>query len=169
MAVLLAAAQPADPPAQPPPASASTSREQCRNATPSADKDEIVVCAERQEGYRINSDVLEANRATKQRGQRPRIVNNVERAPTLCDQIGGCHALEQINIVNTALIAAQMLAKAAKGENVGHMFRTRPEATEYELYLEAKRQREAREAEIQAQERAAVEAAAKKASKVDGD
>ncbi len=49
------------------------------------------------------------------------------------------------------------------------MFKTQPEPSEYDLYLEAKRNREAREAEIEAQERAAAEAAAKKASKVDGD
>ena len=62
-----------------------------------------------------------------------------------------------------------MVARAAQGESVGNMFKTRPEMSEYELYLEAKRQREAREAEIEIQEQAAAEAAAKKASKVDGD
>ena len=168
VAALLAAA---DPPAAPPPEApaAKAADEQCRNTTPSPDKDEIVVCAERQEGYRINTDVLEASRAAKGRGQRPKVIDNVERSPTLCEHIGGCHALEQLDLINTALIAAQMVARAAQGESVGSMFRTRPEMSEYELYLEAKRQREAKEAEILAAERAAVEAAAKKASKVDGD
>ena len=62
-----------------------------------------------------------------------------------------------------------MLARAAKGESVGDMFKTQPEPSEYDLYLEAKRNREAREAEIEAQNKAAAMEAAKKASKVDGD
>ena len=74
MAAGLAAAQPADPPAQPPPEQpAATASTDCRTATPAPDKDEIVVCAEREEGYRINPDVLEANRAVKNRNKpRPR-------------------------------------------------------------------------------------------------
>ena len=172
LAAFLAAAQPADPAAQPPldqPAAAPAAKEDCRTARPTPDKDEIVVCAERQEGYRINSDVMQASRAAKQRGQRPKIIDNGTRSPTLCEHIGGCSAVESLNIVNTALIAAQLLARAAKGESLGDMLKTQPEPSEYDLYLEAKRNREAREAEIEAQERAAAEAAAKKASKVDGD
>ena len=112
---------------------------------------------------------MEASRAVKQRGQRPKIIDNGTRAPTLCEHIGGCSALKSLNIVNTALIAAQLLARAAQGESVGDMFKTQPEPTEYQLYLEAKRNREAREAEVEAQIKAAAVEAAKKASKVDGD
>ena len=168
LAALLATAQPAEPAAQPPPEQPAA-KEDCRTTTPTPDKDEIVVCAERQEGYRINPDVMEASRAVKQRGQRPKIIDNGTRAPTLCEHIGGCSALESLNIVNTALIAAQLLARAAQGESVGDMFKPQPEPTEYQLYLDAKRNREAREAEVEAQIKAAAVEAAKKASKVDGD
>ena len=156
----------ADPAAAPPPSPAAAADKECRNTTPGPDTDEIIVCAERQEGYRIDPDILEASRGSKQRGQRPKIIDNSTRAPTLCEHIGGCSAMESLNIVNTAIVAAQMVARAAQGESVANMFKTRPEASEYEIYLEAKREREAREALDAA---AAAEAAAKVASKVDGD
>ena len=168
LSIALLAAEPAgQAPASQAPATAPP--QECRNTTPSPDKDEIVVCAEKQEGYRINTDVLEASRGAKRRGQRPKIVDHTTRAPTLCEHIGGCRALEQIDLIGTALTAAQLAARAAQGESVGSILRTRPEMSEYELYLEAKRQREAKEAEVVAAERAAAETAAKKASKVDRD
>jgi hypothetical protein len=40
-----------------------------------------------------------------------------------------------------------MATRLSKGEEIGSMFRTTPEPTEYQLYLWAKQRREAREAE----------------------
>ena len=106
---------------------------------------EIIVCVERPQGYRLNPDVMEAKRAVRQQNQRPKTEDNLSRAPTLCEYNGGCPGLASLDILNTALIAGQMALKAAQGENVAKMFVTNPQASEYELYLQAKREREARE------------------------
>ena len=107
---------------------------------------EIVVCAPRIEGYRIDPDVLKARRLKK---------NNVKpRGPerlvdNSCASVGpmGCRGGAGINLVAAAITVATMLQKAANGENVGEMFITDPQTDEYQLYLQAKREREAKEAE----------------------
>ena len=52
-----------------------------------------------------------------------------------------------IDLLGAAMVLGTMATKAVKGENVGKMFVTDPQPTEYQLYLEAKREREAKEAE----------------------
>jgi len=122
----------------------------CGPAPAGIEPGEIFVCAPRPQGYRIDPDVLEADRA-KRRGKRER----PERmADTSCASVGpmGCTGMggAGIDIIGGALVAATMVAKAIRGENVGKRFITDPQPTEYELYQEAKREREAREAEAAA-------------------
>ena len=128
--------------------------ETCRTQPPTADATEIVVCAERPQGYRLDPDVRTAKR--QKRSSRP-TRSTAHMRDSNCASVGpmGCTGYAPVNLVGVALTAVQMAAKAAQGENVGNMFVTRPEASEYELYLAAKRQREAEEAE------AAVKAAVK--------
>ena len=52
-----------------------------------------------------------------------------------------------INIFGAALTAAEMASRLAKGQEIGSMFVTDPEPSEYQLYLAAKAAREAKEAE----------------------
>lgn len=140
-------------PAQPKPKPALASApEPCKPTEPKdvkADTTEIVVCAQRVEGYRIDPDVLEAARAKKNhtRPRRPeRLVDNS------CQMVGpmGCRGGAGINLVAAAVTAVTMVERAVKGENVGEMFITDPQPDEYQLYLEAKHAREAREAEQKA-------------------
>ena len=109
------------------------------------DTREIVVCAPRIEGYRIDPDVLAAARHAKNRKpKRPeRLVD------TNCQAVGpmGCRPMAGIDLLAAAVTAATMVEKAVKGENVGKMFITDPQPSEYELYMESKRAREAKEAE----------------------
>jgi len=65
-----------------------------------------------------------------------------------CAMIGpmGCRFVPGINLVDAALTLATMVDKAVRGENVGRMFITDPQPDEYQLYLEAKRRREGRQA-----------------------
>ena len=49
-----------------------------------------------------------------------------------------------INLLAASAITATLLKKASIGENVGKMFLTNPEPSEYRLYLEARREREER-------------------------
>jgi len=121
---------------------------------------EIVVCAPKQDGYRIDPDVMKAQRIKKDNGKKrgpERLVDNS------CASVGpmGCRGGAGINVIAAAVTAATMLKKAVSGENVGEMFITDPQPDEYQIYLRAKREREAREAEeaAAAQARAAEDSA----------
>ncbi|MFL6734589.1 MAG: hypothetical protein ACJ8EY_07825 [Sphingomicrobium sp.] len=140
-------------PAKPTPAPA------CQTPIPT-EPGEVVVCAVRPNGYRIDPDVLQAMRHKKNdtRPKRPdRMVD------TSCKVVGpmGCPMAPIVDFLQIAMAAGKMADRAARGESVGNMFITNPQMSEYELYVAAKREREAKEADaaLQAQIRAdAVEA-----------
>lgn len=138
---------PAKPPAKAP-AATVTSAEGCGPVPATAEPGEIFVCAPRPEGYRLNPDVMEAKRALRNgRPKRPERMKDNSCAsvgPMACGPAGG------IDLLGAAMTLGTMAAKAARGENVGNMFITDPRPTEYELYVEAKRRREAKEAEAAA-------------------
>ena len=119
------------------------------------DTREIVVCAQKVEGFRIDPDVLKAQRIKKKNKARgpERLVDNS------CASVGpmGCRGGAGINLVAAAITAATMLQRAASGGNVGEMFVTDPQPDEYKLYMQAKREREA--AELEAAEKAKAKAA----------
>jgi hypothetical protein len=73
----------------------------------------------------------------------------------------GCGPPAGINIVQAGIVAATMVGKAVKGENVGEMFITDPQPDEYQIYVELKRQREAEEAAKAAKLKAKAAEAAK--------
>ena len=72
-----------------------------------------------------------------------------------------------INLLAAAATLAEMGERLSKGEEIGSMFVTDPHPSEYQLYLEAKHDREAAEAEkakvAKAKAAAAAAAAADKA------
>ena len=143
------AAAPATSPAPPPKADNG-----CGPTPRDIEPGEIFVCAPRPQGYRIDPDVLEANRA-KRRGK----LKRPERmADTSCSSVGpfGCSGLGGggINLLGAAMVLGSMATKAIQGENVGKMFITDRTPTEYELYQEAKREREAKAAEAAAKAKA---------------
>jgi hypothetical protein len=113
----------------------------------------IIVCAIRPEGYRIDPDVLAARRMKKKAD--PGAPRNPHEgyADNNCAVVGpmGCRFGPTIDLAAAAVTAATMVEKAVKGENVGKTFVTDPTRNEYQLYLEAKREREAREQQKKAQ------------------
>ena len=125
------------------------------------DTTEIVVCAQKVEGFRIDPDVLKAQRIKKKNKARgpERLVDNS------CASVGpmGCRGGAGINLVAAAITAATMLQRAASGENIGEMFVTDPQPDEYKIYMQVKREREATELEAaekaKAKTKAATEAA----------
>jgi hypothetical protein len=123
-------------------AAPATPSEPCRNRQEK--QGDIIICAERPNGYRLNSDVMEAKRELKrQRLKRPEnFVHND------CATVGpmGCRGGPYINLVAAVATAAEMAQRIAEGKEIGSMFKTTPEPTEYELYKEAKARREAKEA-----------------------
>ena len=127
---------------------AETAPERCAAPPPTMEPGEIFVCAPRPQGYRLNPDVMEAKRQLRSgRPKRPERMRD-----TSCASVGpfGCTPGTGIDLIGGAIVAATMAARAARGENVGRMFVTDPQPTEYELYVEAKRIREAKEAEAAA-------------------
>ncbi len=134
---------PATPPAPTPRAAAAPSA--CAAPPVEKDKGEIFVCAPRPEGYRIDPDVLKASKQARNRTRPKRPERLVD---TSCATVGpfGCTATG-IDLLNAALVAAAMAQKAISGGNVGQMFVTDPQLSEYELYQLAKSEREAKEAE----------------------
>lgn len=132
------------PPAPPP---AAKAEESCASAETKADTRTIVICAQRPQGYRLSPDVMEAKRELRSGGRRKRPERFNDGACSVGPQ--GCPSAG-INLIGAALTAAEMAARLAKGQEIGSMFVTDPQPTEYQLYLEAKRRREARGAEARA-------------------
>jgi hypothetical protein len=155
MLAQVAAADPA--PSSPPAATAPEPAADC--SQPSADSDTIVICTERPQGYRLDPDVMQAKRETHSGGRpvRPggRVIPDCATGvgPQPC-MVGG------VNLIGVALTAAEMAKRVATGEEVGSMFKTDPNPTEYQLYQMAKARRESEEAE-QAAAKAREKAAAR--------
>ena len=164
LAIALAAqagAAPASPPPKPV-AAPARSAEGCSPAPARIEPGEIFVCAPRPQGYRIDPDVLEAERA--KRSGRPKRPERM--ADTACASVGpfGCTGGmggAGIDLIGAAMVLGSMATKAVRGENVGAMFVTDPQRSEYDHYVEAKRLREAREAAAKATSAAAPPAATK--------
>lgn len=125
-----------------------------------ADSRTIVICTQRPEGYRLNPDVMEARRETHSGGRPTRpggkvIPDCATVGPAPCVSAG-------INLIGAALTAVEMAKRLSKGEEVGSMFVTDPQPSEYQLYQMAKEKREAEDAEKAAA--AMVKAATSKAA-----
>ena len=164
-AVLIAFAQAASAaPATPEPAPAAAPvAEPCRPGQRGANPSEIVICAERSDGYRLNPDVMEARREARS-GSRPTRPGPGGMKDGTCS-VGpmGCGPPAGINLIGAALTAAEMARRVADGKEIGSMFETDPHPSEYQLYQAAKARREAEAAEKAAKARgqAAAEADAK--------
>lgn len=124
---------------------------------------QIVICAPRPQGYRLNPDVMEAKRAIRRGGLKPPEYRTKDSS---CATVGpmGCFNAG-INLLAAAATAAEMAKRLAEGKEVGSLFVTDPHPDEYQLYRMAKGLREAREAEAAtaAKLKAAEEARAKPA------
>ena len=140
-------APPASSPKKPASAATASAPNSCVPGQRTSNPNEVVICAPKIEGYRLNPDVMEARREIRS-GGRPTRPGPMGAKPRDC-AVGpwACGPQAGINLVGAALTAATMVKKAVSGENVGQMFVTDPHPSEYQLYLAAKARREAREAE----------------------
>jgi hypothetical protein len=146
---------PAAPPQQPAPRDCAA-----QNQDPKANQ--IVVCAIRPQGYRIDPDVLEARRLKKQ-GSTGRPHNPHESyADRSCATVGpmGCRGGPTINLLAAGATLAAMADRLSKGQEIGSMFVTDPHPSEYQLYVEAKKRREAEAAAKAAAKQPAAQARA---------
>ncbi len=155
VALLLAAQAAAGPPPPDTKPPARTAADACSPRTPDANAREIVICAPKPQGYRIDPDVLAAKKAKKQAlAGRPKPPSKMP--DTSCTVVGpaGCIMTPGINLIAAAATAAEMAERLSKGQEIGSMFVTDPQPTEYQLYKEAKAKREAEEAEKAAKAKA---------------
>ena len=153
---------PPKPPAKPADAEVKAA-ERCPTLPANAQPGEILVCGQRPQGYRLDPDVMAARREAHRGGNRPKRPDRMR--DTSCAVVGeaGCiGANPGINLIGAALTAAEIASRLVKGQEIGSIFVTDPQPTEYQLYQEAKREREAKEAE------AAAIAKAKAAQQVHG-
>jgi hypothetical protein len=147
------------PPAPPKTPAAVAPADDCVKRQTDPNNREILICAPKIEGYRLNPDVLEARREMHTGGRPTKPgpwnakPNDCAVGPMGCQQAG-------INLIGAALTAAEMAKRVAEGKEIGSMFITDPHPSEYQLYLAAKARREAEEAEKKA---AAVKAKAQAA------
>ena len=143
-------------PAASPPATkpAQSSVPDCSPPKPDPNSRQIVICAVKPEGYRVDPDVLEAKRELRS-GGRPKPPEDFKQ--NNCATIGpmGCRGT-YFNVIAAAVAAAQVADRLSKGEEVGSLLVTDPHPSEYQLYLEAKKRREAKEAEARAKAAAAA-------------
>ena len=139
-------------------ASAAAGQE-CAPAVPDGKPGEIVVCAIKPEGYRIDPDVLKAKRDAHNH-TRPKRPDDL--ADHSCRVVGPAPCIDApaVNLLAAASTLAQMADRLSKGQEVGSMFVTEPEPTEYQLYLQAKKEREAQQAEKAAKAKAKAATAA---------
>ena len=134
---------------------------ECSPSNPLGEHGEIIVCAIKPEGYRIDPDVLAAKKAKKKamagRARPPESFKQND-----CATIGpmGCRGAPTIDLLAATLTAAEMAARIAKGQEVGSMFVTDPEFSEYDYYKQAKHEREAKRAEAEIKVRIKARAAA---------
>ena len=150
--------KPAENPAAADPVQPASAADRCGPPPATIEPGEIFVCAPRPQGYRINPDVMEAKRAMRSRRAKP----PETMRDNSCASVGpaGCMgAGAGIDLIGGAILAATMAARAARGENVGKMFVTDPQRSEYEYYVEAKRIREEKEAEAALAAKAKAKAA----------
>jgi len=162
-----ATADPAPTPASAP--KPAVRQDGCTNPAPTADTQQIVICAPKSDGYRLNPDIMAAKRAMRSGGplRRP---ENFKTYP--CQSVGPAPCLSPgVNLISAALTAAEMAKRVAQGKEVGSMFVTDPHPDEYHLYLAAKARREAREADdaLAKAKKAKADAAARTAAQTKPD
>lgn len=125
----------------------SPTPDNCERQQKATNDHEIVVCAPRSDGYRINKDIMQAKKDFKAQQNRPNPPPNY--AQNSCATVGpmGCmgQGTAAIDLISAGLVLATMARRAMTGGNVGQMFITNPQKSEYEFYTEAKQRREAEE------------------------
>jgi hypothetical protein len=145
-----------------PPQPAKAANNSCSPSVPDPNSREIVVCAPKPQGYRIDPDVLAAKKA-KRRALAGRAKPPENLKDHSCKVVGPAPCIDapMVNLIAAAATAAEMAERLAKGQEIGSLFVTDPQTSEYQYYQAAKKEREAKEAEKAAAAAKAKAAAAK--------
>lgn len=122
----------------------------CATQQPPASQREIVICAERPSGYRLNPDIVEARKETRE-ARAGRLKTPAEKMAVDSCSVGPQGCPQVFNVIGAALAAVAMAKRLAEGKEIGSMFETTPQPDEYQMYLAAKARREQREAQAKAE------------------
>jgi hypothetical protein len=100
------------------------------------------------DGYRIDPDILAAKKA-KRDADHGRVRPPESYADNTCATVGpnGCAFAPAINLLAAAMTAAEIADRVSKGQEIGSVFKTDPQLTEYQYYQLAKAERERKESE----------------------
>src|SRR3954447_13660062 len=160
---------PPDPPAPKPPTlpvqQSSTEPERPCPTSSDPRSTTIIVCAPKTDGYRLPPDIVEARRL-KKKGIAPAPRNPHETyAHHSCATVGpmGCGLGPTIDLLAAGMVAAKIVDRLNKGQEVGSVFVTNPQTGDYGYFQQAKKEREERER--QAAAKAVKEAAQAKLAK----
>jgi hypothetical protein len=110
------------------------------------DARDIVVCAQRRQAYRLDPSIVDAERQGERIDRSATSAMPAAQASCAASPMGCGKGLESLDVANVALVVGKAAVRAAKGKDWASALRTGG-PDEYQLYLQAKRQREAREEE----------------------
>ena len=105
---------------------------------PAKDPAQVVVCGKAPERYRIDPNVLEANRAVEAVPPKPPLRGDEQLADSACIGPNVCTG-GVIPLVGMAVVAAKAVALAAQGDDWRDAIRTHED--EYRLYKQAEQRR----------------------------
>ena len=138
------------------PAPVKTAQRDCAPSISDPNSREIVVCAPKPQGYRIDPDVLKAKREKREAlAGRAKPPENFKDHS--CRVVGPAPCMDSpmINLLAAAATIGEIADRLAKGQEIGSIFVTEPQLSEYQLYLTAKKEREEKEAAAAAKAKSA--------------
>lgn len=142
--LVVASAQPASlPPAT---ATAAPTSAAPNAACQSRDAKDIVVCAQRSQPYRVDPAVNEAGRQVEANSRSANVATPAAQAICATQPSGCGNGLASLDLMNVAIVAATAGVRAATSKDWKKAFKTGGPG-EYQLYQEAKRRRDAEDAE----------------------
>jgi hypothetical protein len=148
-------------PASPAPAKApppvKTTASECSPGIPNPNSREIVVCAPKPQGFRIDPDVLAAKKAKRRalagRARPPESLK--DRSCAVVGPAGCLFDKPGVDLLAAAVTLGKIEDRLSKGQEIGSIFVTDPQLSEYQYYQIAKKEREAKEAAAKAKVTAA--------------
>jgi hypothetical protein len=115
---------------------------------------DVVVCAQRRQTSQLDPDVSDAQRKGEKANRRASTARPTAQASCSTLPQGCGTGLAGLDLANVAIVLGTMAVQAVKGEDWKKSLRTGG-PDEYQLYLQAKQEREAREELARAQAAAA--------------
>ena len=116
----------------------------------SQDREEILVCGQRRQGFRIDPAVMDGAQGAADSSASATAAMPVAQA-TCAGQPSGCSLrIDSLDLANVAIVVGAMGLRALRGEDWARALKTGG-TDEYQLYLQARQRRETQETEKRAE------------------